>query len=248
MSRGPRRAELVASLSLSLISLAVWAGLMHLPSPAASASGARPGQEGAALINTLVQEQLDRCVREETDLVCRAVTREEPKLCLGEAECMEETRLILAVRGRASCAAVADAALRTLCGALVDGAVGPCEALQEPKRTQCLAVVRRKPNLCDALQPAERRRCHLGLAQALALIDGDTSHCAALPLGDPDGDSPHNMRRACRAMVLDDPRLCRIDASDYCRRRVSLQHLTRRDCPLLEDPVVRQRCKEQHGR
>lgn len=156
--------------------------------------------------------------------------------------------MVLAVKEVLPCKGITDPVHARLCEAVTGGSASGCVALDEPKRTQCLALVKADISVCGSLPAGDAARCRYAWHLGRALDQDDPALCAPLPAGDPDDTSPFDMRRFCQAVAGMAPAKCNMDIPGFCRRHISLKHLTRQDCPLLNAALLRQRCKEVHGR
>ena len=228
----------------------VWFGLFQLPDVQAGVGGAPPirGQEGAALVNQVLEEKVAQCVRQESDPKCMAVTRQRPGLCLGDKDCLDDMHLILAVKGLGKCSRVIDREQRIVCQAIRWGEAGACKELRGHKLVECQAVVRKDLTVCDKLATNPRSLCRGVWHLAQAVILNKAALCDEIPKVHLEAEAPNLMRVFCRAVVNMDPKRCKVDLRGYCRRRVSVDALSRYSCPLLEDAVLRQRCVIQFGR
>ncbi len=196
----------------------------------------------------MLEDDVAQCVRLEIDPVCRALTRADPVHCLGEEECLAEVRLLTALKGKGSCSSIQGATGNLMCIAVSTRDEAKCSTLAQPIRTECLAVVQNAPAQCDNLKKEERANCRNTWAMVRSLLQNDAKLCAHLPDYDPEKKSPHSMRRFCLAVAAMAPSRCEMDLKNYCRRRISLKHLTRHSCHVLQNALLRQRCKEIHGR
>ena len=251
-SAGARRGELAAALGLSLVSLLIWFGLMQLDTAAAAVIAPRaprsPEQKEAARINRAVKVALENCVRRSIDPACMAVLRNKPALCKEEPECLDSTHMILAMKGKSRCAVIQDLGQRTVCQAAQAGDPGRCASLVGYKLAECQAVAGGKLAGCDALSGETRDRCRGVWHFARAVIKDDVAMCDTIPRVHADSDAPNLFHSFCLAVVKDDERHCKMDLRNHCRRQVPLHNLSRDTCPLLEDAVLRQRCRAQFGR
>ena len=239
-------------MSLSLVAVLIWLGLFQMGKAGASSVGAvnpwGPDQAGAALVNRSLAEKVDQCVRQESDPKCLAVTRQKPGLCLGDQDCLDDTYLILAVKGLDRCEKVAAGEQRVICQAIRQDKVEICLKLSGHKLVECQAVVRRDLPACDALKGQPRTRCRGIWHLAQAVIQGQPGLCEVIPRVQPKADAPNLLRAFCRAVVSMDDKKCQADLRGYCRRSIPIKALSRYACPHIEDAVLRQRCVIKYGR
>jgi len=236
-----------------VVSVILWFGLLHLSGGASAADD--PGkdkppkfQRDAVHINRAMETAVENCVQDSIEPNCEAVLRNKPALCGEDLECLDSTHMILAMKGKSRCAAIQDPEQRTICQAAQSGDTGRCATLAGYKLAECTAVAGGKLSGCDSLSGEVRDRCRGVWHFARAVIKGDVQLCNTIPKVHADSDAPNLFHSFCLAVVKDDERHCKMDLRNYCRRQVPLGGLSRDACPLIEDALLRQRCRAEHGR